>query len=260
MAQEIRKSFHQHLDEVKHDILRLGAMVTERIPWGTEILLTGNLKAAEELIVGDDDLDALYWDIEERCYQLLALQQPMAGDLRAVVTAIRMNSEIERSGDLIVNVAKAARRIYGSDIEPKVRGLIQRMGDEAQRLFQMAMDAYRENDDGVASALDDIDDRLDGLQKDYIEAIFEAGKGTNDENDLRAVVQLALVGRYYERIGDHAVNIGERVHYMITGWLPERTGAARVHARRPDATGSSPSMLAPEPSEPGPNGSAVQGD
>ena len=230
MPQEIRKSFHQHLDEVKQDILRLAAMVTERIPWGTEILLTGNLKAAEELIVGDDELDALYTEIEERCYQLLALQQPMASDLRAVVTAIRMNSEIERSGDLMVNVAKAARRIYGTDIDPKVRGLIQRMGEEAQKLFQMAMDAYNENDDGMASALDDIDDRLDSLHHDYIQAIFEVGAA--EGSDVRAIVQLALVGRYYERIGDHAVNIGERVRYLCTGWLPEHTGAARQAARK----------------------------
>ena len=226
---EIRKTFHQHLDEIKADILRLGAMVTERIPWGTDILLSGNLKGAEELIQGDDELDALYWDIEERCYKVLTLQQPMAGDMRSIVTAIRMNSEIERSGDLMVNVAKAARRIYGSEFDPKVRGLIQRMGEEARRLFRMAMDAYAENDEGKAAALNDMDDDLDTLQKDYIKAIFEAG--TTERTDLQCVVQLALVGRYYERIGDHAVNIGERVHYMITGWLPEHAGAARVAVR-----------------------------
>jgi phosphate transport system protein len=227
---ETRKTFHQHLDEIKSDLLRLGAMVTERIPWGTDILLSGNLKGAEELIKGDDELDALYWDIEERCYKVLTLQQPMAGDMRAIVTAIRMNSEIERSGDLMVNIAKAARRIYGSDFDPKVRGLIQRMSEEAQRLNQMAMDSYAENDEGKAAALNDIDDGLDGLHADYIKAIFETA-GDAEKADLRCLVQLALVGRYYERIGDHAVNVGERVHYMITGWLPEHAGAARVEVR-----------------------------
>jgi phosphate transport system protein len=230
---ETRKTFHQHLDEIKHDILRLGAMVTERIPWGTDILLSGNLKDADALIKGDDELDALYWDIEERCYRVLTLQQPMAGDMRAIVTAIRMNSEIERSGDLMVNIAKAARRIYGSEFDPKVRGLIQRMSDEAHRLYQIAMDSYAENDEGRAAALNDMDDALDQLQKDYIKAIFEAGAA--ERSDLQCLVQLALVGRYYERIGDHAVNIGERVHYMCTGWLPEHAGAARVAAARVSA-------------------------
>ena len=229
MPEEIRKSFHQHLDEVRRDIIRMGAMVSERIPWGTEILLTGNLTDAEELIRRDDELDALYWDIEERCYQLLALQQPMATDLRAVVSAIRMNSEIERSGDLMVNIAKATRRIYGTPIEAPVQALLQRLGEEAGRLFRLAMDAYADSNDGVASAMDDIDDGLDNLHAEYIKAILARGPST-DGVDLSATVQLALVGRYYERIGDHAVNIGERVHYLITGWLPERTGAARVQA------------------------------
>ena len=103
------------------------------------------------------------------------------------------------------------------------------MGEEAQRLMRVAIDAYAERDDGKAAALDDMDDRLDTLHKDYIQAIFETHKAAG--LDLQAGVQLALIGRYYERIGDHAVNIGERVRYMVTGWMPEHTGAARVAAR-----------------------------
>ena len=93
------------------------------------------------------------------------------------------------------------------------------------------MDAYADGDADLAGALDDMDDRLDQLHKDYIQAILEIHA---DVRDVQAAVQLALVGRYYERIGDHAVNIGERVQYMVTGWLPEHTGAARL-GRRPHA-------------------------
>ena len=227
--EEIRKSYHQRLDEVSAEVVRLAVMVSEAITKGTEILLSGDLKGAETLIEADDELDALALEIEEQCYQLLALQQPMASDLRSIVTAIRLTAEIERSGDLMTNVAKAARRVYGSDIDPRVRGLLQRMGSEAHKLFTLAIDAYSDPDDGLASALDDIDDRLDNLHSDFIQAIFEANRG--EQLDLQTAVQLALVGRYYERIGDHAVNIGERVHYMITGWLPEHTGAARAAVR-----------------------------
>ncbi len=226
---DIRTNFHAELDGIRADTVRLAAMVTERIPWGTDVLLNGDLASAQELIDADDDLDVLAIEIEERCYQALVLQAPMAGDLRAIVTALRLVSELERSGDLMVNVAKAMRRLYGTDIDPKLRGLVSRMADEAQRLMRVAIDSYDEGDAAKAAALDDMDDRLDTLHKEYIQAIFECHRAGSV--DLEAGVQHALIGRYYERIGDHAVNIGERVRYMVTGWLPEHTGAARAAAR-----------------------------
>ena len=227
--EEIRKSFHQALEEVQQDIVRLGAMVTEMLPRGTQTLLAGDLEQAQELIDHDDDLDALTIDLEERCYQLLALQQPMATDLRRIVAALWLTSELERSGDLVVNIMKGARRIYGVEIDPKLRGLIEHMSEEALRLMKLAMDAYVESNAGLAAAIDDMDDRLDDLHNDYIQGIFESRAA--EDLDLQGAVQLALIGRYYERIGDHAVNVGERVQYMVTGWMPEHTGAARVEAR-----------------------------
>ncbi len=229
VTSDIRTQFHGELDHIQAETLRLAAMVTERIPWGTEVLLGNDLAAAQALIDADDDLDVLSIELEERCYQALVLQAPMARDLRFLVTALRLVSELERSGDLMVNVAKAMRRLYGTAMDPKLRGLVSRMGEEAQRLMLVAIDAYAEADEGKAAALDDMDDRLDNLHKEYIQAIFESHRAGNV--DLEAGVQLALVGRYYERIGDHAVNIGERVRYMVSGWLPEHTGAARVAAR-----------------------------
>jgi phosphate transport system protein len=189
-----------------------------------------DLQGAQAIIEGDDELDTLALDIEEHCYQVLALQQPMASDLRAIVTALRLTSEIERSGDLMVNICKGARRIYGAEFDPRVRGLIERMSEEATRLFRLAIDAYVEGNASLAAALDDMDDGLDLLHKEYIQAIFESHHA--GFIDLQAAVQLALIGRFYERIGDHAVNIGVRVEYMVTGWLPEHTGAARLHARQ----------------------------
>jgi len=234
MAQ-IRTNFHAELDALQADTVRLAAMVTERIPWGTEVLLNGDLASAQALIDADDDLDVLAIEVEERCYQALVLEAPMARDLRAIITALRLTSELERSGDLMVNVAKGMRRLYGLDIDPKLRGLIARMGEEAQRLMLFAIDAYAEGDAAKAAAIDDMDDRLDNLHKEYIQTIFECHRESSI--DLEAGVQLALVGRYYERIGDHAVNIGERVRYMVDGWLPEHTGAARAAARKPPSEG-----------------------
>lgn len=227
---DLRKQFHEQLEEVRDANVRLGAMVTESLPRATQALLSGDLRAAQALIDQDDALDALSIEVEEQCYQLLALQQPMASDLRAIVTAIRLASEIERSGDLVVNIMKGSRRIYGTELDARLRGLIERMSDTALRLFRLAMDAYVDGDADLAAALDDMDDRLDQLHKDYIQAIFEAHAG-GAGLDLQAAVQLALIGRYYERIGDHAVNVGERVRYMVTGWLPEQAGALREQAR-----------------------------
>jgi phosphate transport system protein len=227
---EVRRTFHQELDHIKADIVRLAAFVTESIPRGTDVLLSNDLQGAQQLIEDDDVIDSLSLEIEEHCYQVLALQQPVAIDLRSLVTAIRLVSEIERSGDLMVNVAKGARRIYGVQYDPRLRGLIERMSEEATRLFRLSIDAYVEGNASLASALDDMDDGLDLLHKDYIQAIFESHHA--GVIDLQGAVQLALIGRYYERIGDHAVNIGARVEYMVTGWLPEHSGAARLAARR----------------------------
>ena len=233
---DIRRTFHHDLDDVRDEIVRLAGMVSEGIARATQALLDGDLQAAEELIVNDDVLDALSLDIEERCYQLLALQQPMATDLRSLITAIRMVAEIERSGDLVVNIMKAARRMYGTELGPKVRGLIERLGEHVQRLFRLSIDAYVDRNAGLAAALDDMDDYVDELHATYIQAIFEVH--SSNAMGLQPAVQLALIGRYYERIADHAVNIGERVRYMVTGWLPEHTGAARLAAKESDDEGA----------------------
>lgn len=236
MTEELRKSFHEELEGIQHGIVRMAGRVSEAIPRGTEAFLSGDLGEAQRIIEEDDILDAMSIELEERCYQVLALQQPMASDLRAVTSALWLNSEIERSGDLMTNIAKATRRIYGTQIDPKVRGLLVQMSEEAARLFRLAVDAYVEGDTGLAAALDDIDDRLDDLNADTVEAIFETHN--ERELELQPAVQLALVCRYYERIGDHAVNMGERVVYMVDGWMPEHTGAVRASIRKSDDIGA----------------------
>ena len=231
MAEEERRlEFHDALDHVRTELVRLGAMASETIARGTDALLAKDLHAAQQLIDNDDELDNLSLQIEEDCYRLLALQNPVASDLRFIICTIRLVSELERSADLMVNVCKATRRLYDVEIDPRLRGLISAMGHEADLLTRRAIDAYVDSDDALGSALDDMDNRLDDLQVDYVEAIFETHQQATLE--LRAAVQLAMIGRYYERSGDHAVNMGERVTYMVTGWLPEHTGVARLDLRR----------------------------
>jgi phosphate transport system protein len=219
MNMDTRRSFHQELEHLHGDLVQLAAMVCEVIPRGTDALLAGDLDAARALIQGDVVLDRIARDVEDRCYHQLALQQPMASDLRAVVTAIRLTAELERSGDLVVNIAKGTLRMVGHTIDPRTRGLVQAMSDEAARLFGAALAAYAENDEAKGAALRGMDDTLDEVHRAFIAQVLESCRA--GELAIETAVQLALIGRYYERIGDHAVNIGEKVCYLVTGLLPE---------------------------------------
>lgn len=229
MSEETRRQFHVDLEALKQRIVHLGALAIETIPKATAALLDGDLHAAQAIIDADDTIDVMSIEIEEESLRLMALQQPMAKDLRALMTAIKLNWDIERSADLAVNISKAVRRIYGVELPHTVRGVLEQMSEEAYRLTRLAVDAYLDLDVSIAAALDDMDDRLDALQVDLMRTIFDAHD--LQELPMQPAVQLALVGRYYERIGDHAVNMGERIQYLVTGWLPEHTGAARATAR-----------------------------
>ena len=233
---DLRSAYHQQVEDIRNGIVRLAASVIEAIPRATGVLLDGDLEGADYLISADDEIDARALDLEEECYAVMALQAPVAVDLRTVVSAVKIVAEIERSNDLAVNICKAARRLYGHQLDPRLRGIVSRMAEQAHVLYVAAIDSYVRGDAAKAAALDDMDSLLDGLQRDFIQAIFESHAAGNI--DLQVAVQLALVARFYERIGDHAVNIGERVRYIITGWLPEHEGAARYRARGQEVDGA----------------------
>lgn len=227
---ELRKGFHQQLDDARAELLRLATLMISLIPRATNVLLSGNLDEARSVIDFDDEIDAISVELEERCYQMLALQAPVAGDLRQVVSVVKMIAEIERSADLATNICKASRRIHGHVINPKLSSLISRMGEQAQQLWVSALESFEQSDVAKASAIDDMDSYLDSLQREFVQAILES----HSQNliDLQVAIQLAIVARFYERIGDHAVNIGDRVQYLVTGWLPEHKGSARFLERQ----------------------------
>jgi phosphate transport system protein len=215
--EDLRSAFHHALDEIREETAKLAAGVTETIPRATEILLRQELEGAEYLIMADELVDRRVLELEDRCYEVLALQAPVASDLRRLMAALRIIAEVERSSDLAVNICKAARRIYGHQLDPRLRGIIQKMGDQARQLFKEATESYMTSDATRAAALADMDSYLDDLQRQFIHAIFESHAAENI--DLQVAVQLAVVARFYERIGDHAVNIGERVRFLVEGWL-----------------------------------------
>jgi phosphate transport system protein len=213
---EIRKAFHEELEELIIEVVRLGALACGAIEAGTQALLDADLSAVERVISADkDELDPLTHSIEQRACLLLARQQPMAVDLRTLVTILRVIHEIERVGDLMVKVAKSTRRLYPTQLDPKVRGIIDRMRDQAREQLQAAVDALAQRDLGKSAALPDMDDVMDDLQRDLFQAIFSTVP--TDEGRLQTAVNIALVGRHFERMADHAVNIAERVEFMVTG-------------------------------------------
>lgn len=217
MTTEIRLSYHEQLTELRADVALLGTLATEAVAAGTEALLSADLAAADRVISGDRRLDDLTRSIEQRSCSILARQQPVASDLRAVITVLRTIHEIERTGDLVVNVAKTTRRLYPVELPPLIRGLVARMGSQAILQLRTAIDAFAHEDSALALALGDMDDVMDGLQKELFRAILSSDA---TEEALARAVQIALVGRYYERMADHAVNVGQRVAYMVTGEWP----------------------------------------
>lgn len=232
---ELRKGFHHELDQIRAEAAELIEFVIDAIPRATSALLQGDLDNADKLIRADEILNSRSLELEEKCYRVLALQAPVASDLRQVIAIVKIVSEIERSGDLAVNICKAARRIYGHNLNKDLQQVITQMGEQATQLFTAALEAFRESDAAKAAAIDDMDSYLDGLQRQFIRVILESH--AEGSINVQVAIQLAVVARFLERIGDHAVNISERVRYFVTGWLPENQTTPRTTSSEDDTDG-----------------------
>jgi len=215
---EIRRSYHEQLHEIREDVVKLAAKTCEQIGGATQALLDGDLALVDRIYEDHRDIENRVVGVEQRVYQLFALQQPMASDLRELLAVLRILHEIELTAGLMRNVARATRRIYPRALDPRIRGIVERMGAQAGVQVHLSVDAFSENDARVAAALPDMDDVMDDLQKELFRAIFAVG--APDESSLQMAVQMAFVGRDYERAADHSVMIGRWVAFMVTGELP----------------------------------------
>jgi phosphate transport system protein len=217
---ETRRSFDEQLHDIRGDVLKLAAKSCELIGAATQALLDADLGVVDEIYEARGNLQRDVVAIEQHVYQLFALQQPMASDLRGMLAVLRILHEIELTAGLMRNVARATRRLYPRELPPRIRGIIERMGAQASVQMNLAVDAFADSDAAVASALPDMDDVMDDLQKELFRAIFAGFSGPVDESTLQMAVQLAFVGRDYERAADHAVLIARWVAFMVTGALP----------------------------------------
>jgi len=223
---DFRTTFHQELDEVLAEVARLGRSTTESIARATAVILDNDLEGAAYLVEFDDEVDARSLMVEDRCYQMLALQAPVAGDLRKVVSLVRIIADVERSFDLIVNICKATRRLYGHNLDPQLRSTIAKMGEQAQKLFAEAIQSLVDENSSRAAALDDMDSHLDELHRQFIQSILDSHAAGRVE--VQVAIQLAMIARFYERIGDHAVNVAEKVFYIVTGRTLDRDRTGEI--------------------------------
>jgi phosphate transport system protein len=203
-----RKQFDEELAELDAKIIRLFALVTEAIAGATEALLTGDRDAAKATADHDAVVDQLEHDIEQLAQRELVRQSPLAGDMRYLLSVIRVVPELERSGDLAEHVAQRAMSGLPTRLTPNVRGTLQEMGDVCVMMWQQAADAWAERDPDAAERIDAVDDRIDEL---HDQLIAELGEGCLD---LADALQTTLLARFYERLGDHAVHIAERIGYL----------------------------------------------
>jgi phosphate transport system protein len=182
--------------------------VAEDVPRATDALLNGNSEAVRALAERDRVIDGLYPEIEELADREMLLQQPVASDFRLLVSVLRVVPELERSHDLIVDIARRGNLILSQDLSARSRGLIEHMGKIASEMWREAVDCWCERDRSAAVALGERDDEMDEL---YASLMAELASG---EMTLPVTMQLTLVARFYERLADHAVNIARRVIYL----------------------------------------------
>jgi phosphate transport system protein len=210
---ELRSAFHRELERIDDEVRQLFALVGEGVAGATDALLAGDRQAARDLVARDRMIDALYVDVEDVVQRQFALQAPLANDLRFLLSVLRIVPELERSGDLAEHIAQRAARGITGELTPRLRGLIQQMGNVGVELWQATAQVYVQRQADGAERLRERDDELDDLHVSFI-AELASGKVS-----VPVAIELALVGRFYERLGDHAVNIAARVHYLATGVL-----------------------------------------
>lgn len=215
----MREAFQDQLDGIFIDLGAMCGLVERAVGEATTALMSGDAQVAERVIAGDAVIDAYRERIEDASFALLSLQQPVAGDLRTIVSALRMVSELERMGDLSAHVAKIARmRVPHVAVPEEVRPTLGAMAETAQDMVRRVGEVIAERDVDAAAALRRDDEEMDRLRRLSFSQLLSDGWA----HGVEPAIDVALLGRYYERIADHAVSVAGRVVYVVTGEAPAR--------------------------------------
>jgi phosphate transport system protein len=207
------RHFQEELEALKTRLLEMGGLAEDRVRLAVRAVVERDLALVEKVLVSDRVINQLHIEIDDRCFKLLALHQPMAVDLRAIVSAVKINTDLERVGDLAVNIAEAVSRYLQ---HPPVKELIDipRMAIIAQDMLRDALDAYVRRDTKMAQAVLDSDDELDTLKTVVFRELLT--HMLKDQGTIEPALDLILISRHLERIGDHATNIAEDVIFMVS--------------------------------------------
>ncbi|MFT4188778.1 MAG: phosphate signaling complex protein PhoU [Aeromicrobium sp.] len=213
----MRDLYYEQLDAIVDDLVGLTGSVRKAVAAATAALLNADGPLAEQVIDGDKAIDETIEGIEERALTLLATQQPVATDLRQLIATLRMLADLERMGDLSVHVAKVARmRMPEVAVPANIQPTIMAMASVADQMIHAASRIVANRDLVAAQKLEDTDDEMDKLRKE----LFRVLLGDDWSHGVEPAIDLALLGRYYERVGDHAVSMARRVVYLVTGEAP----------------------------------------
>jgi phosphate transport system protein len=210
----MRDAYHDELDAITEELVEMTRLVGTALSSATQALLEADVTVAELVIDGDAAVNALRDRVERRTVDLIARQQPVAGDLRMLTTGLRITSDLERSGDMAVHIAKLARRKYPACAVPtELQGTIRDMGAAAAAMVDKAAEVIRTRDLALAGELESDDDVIDALHKTLLITMLAPAW----PHGVDTAIDLALAGRYYERFADHAVSVARQVMYLVTG-------------------------------------------
>lgn len=217
------KHFHKELEKVKKMILSLGTAVEERVRMASTAVENRDSELAEEIIKTDYNIDEMEVDIEEECLKALALYQPVAVDLRFLIATIKINNDLERIADETVNIARRVQAIAGR-VSTEYIFDYSAMTEKAEEMLRMSLDALVNLDLDLAFKVVTLDDLIDKMHHDAYDRIKQTLKGDNDASkQVGLYINLYLISRHLERIGDHATNIAEEVIYLIEGEIVRHT-------------------------------------
>ena len=210
----MRKAFHGELDQIGRMLVDMSEAVAVAVDDATSALLDADLPLAEKVISGDAGIDRLRDDLDARALDLLARQQPVAVDLRMVITSLKAAADLERMGDLALHVAKVARMRYPASAVPDdVRGTIREMGQVALSIVEKTRQVLEGQDISLAEQLEREDDAMDALHRRLFAHLL-SGEWTHG---MEPAIDITLIGRYYERYADHAVSVARQVIFLVTG-------------------------------------------
>ena len=210
----MRDTYHEELDDIRACLVEMANTVGAQMSTATAALLDADVALADRVIAGDEHIDATRESIEQRCFTLLARQQPVATDLRTITTAMRIVSDLERMGDLAEHIAKVARMRFPDHAVPQeVRPIFAEAGRVAENLVTKVGTVIAKRDVDIARELEDDDDAMDRLHAQLFRLLLSDGW----PHGMEAAIDITLLGRYYERFADHAVSVARRVVYLVTG-------------------------------------------